>query len=530
MTKPSKVARCLAPLLLAAALLLARPAAADTLRIGMSGPITSLDPHFYNISQNIQAAFHVFDTLTARSPNGRVVPGLATRWTPLGDTVWELKLRPGVRWQDGQNFTADDVAFTLERAKQVPNSLGGFENLLRPIIATEIVDPLTVRLTTRAPVPNLPMDLTSVAIVSAHLGRTATTADYNSGRALVGTGPYRFVAFAPGDRLVLTRNDDWWGPKQPWDGVVIRMIPNIAARTAALLAGDVDIIDSPAAQDLPRLREDPHISVEAVPGSRIAYINPIYLPGEGAAPIAAKDGTPLPATPLRDHRVRQALSLAINREAIAQHVLLGTGAATGQWLPPGAFSYDPTIPVPTFDPAAAKALLTEAGFPDGFRLTLATASDRTPYAVEVAQAVAQMWTRIGVQTAVDAVPYTIYSARAGHQQFQVYFGTLSISSMEAGLLLRSLLMTPDAATGVGTYNWSRYSNPAVDALTAKALATVDDAARETLLVAAVHRVLADQAFLPLYEVQNIWAMRNGITYDARADELTLATGVHSTPP
>ena len=432
-------------------------------------------------------------------------------------------------WQDGQSFTAEDVAFTLERARSVPNSLGGFENLVRPIVRVDVVDPLTLRLVTRNPVPNLPMDLTSVAIVSAHIGRSATTADYNSGRAVVGTGPYRFVSYVPGDRLVLARNDLWWGPKQPWEGVVIRMIPNIAARTAALLAADVDIIDSPSAEDLPRLRSDPGITVVAVPGSRIAYINPIYRPASDAEPVTDKEGKKLAATPLGLLKVRQALSLAINREAIADRVLGGTGVATGQWVPPGSFTYDPAIPVPRFDPAAAKTLLAEAGFPDGFRLTLSTANDRTPYAVEVAQAVAQMWSRVGVQTSVEGMPYTVYSPRGIHQQFQVYFGTLSISSMEAGLLLRSLLMTPDAATGVGTYNWSRYSNPALDALVGRALATVDDQARERLLIEAVHLALSDQALIPLYEFRNIWALRKGFTYDARADELTLAMGVHPAP-
>jgi len=220
--------------------------------------------------------------------------------------------------------------------------------------------------------------------------------------------------------------------------------------------------------------------------------------------------------------VRQALSMAINRQAIVDRLLLGTGTATGQWLPTGSFSSVPDIGVPRFDPAAARALLAEAGYPNGFRMTLTTANDRTPYAVEIVQAIAQMWSRIGVQTTVDAVPFTIYSTRGQRQQVTAYLGSLNNPSMEGSLLLRNLLMTVNSATGAGTFNWSRYSNAELDTLTARALATVDDAQREGLLIQAARLALDDVAFIPLYQFQNLWASRRTIHYDARADELTLA--------
>ncbi len=503
------------------------PASAETLRIGLGAPITALDPHFYNTSPNNVAAFHVFDRLSQRSAEGRVLPALATEWRPTSDTTWEFVLRQGVTWHDGRPFTAEDVAFTLERATNVPNNLGGYESLVRPITKVEILDPHRVRLTTRAPTPNLPGDLSFIAIVSAHAGRNATTADYNAGRASIGTGPYRFVSFAPGDRLVLRRHDGWWGPKQEWDDVVVRMVTNIATRTATLLAGDLDLIESPSATDLPRLRSDSRVTIFAVPGGRIGYVNPIYEPGEGADPITDKDGKPFAQTPLRNLKVRQALSMAINREAIADRVLQGIGVATGQWLPPGSYSYAEDIAVPKFDPVAARALLTEAGYPNGFRITLNTANDRTAYAVEVVQAIAQMWARIGVETAVEGIPFAVYSPRGAKQQFQVYFGSLGNPTMEAGLLLRNLLMTVNPAAGAGTYNWSRYSNAALDTLVSKALSTVDDGEREKLLIQAEHMALNDVAFLPIYQFQNVWAARKGVSYEARADELTLAMGVRS---
>lgn len=512
----------------AAALMFISDATTRPLQIGTSSPVNTLDPHFYSTTPNNSAAFHIFDRLIHRSPVGRVEPGLAVSWRPLSDMVWEFQLRPGVTWHDGRPFTAQDVAFSLERAKGVPNSLGGFENLVRPISGIEVVDPLTLRVTTAAPAPNLPSDLSFIAIVSEHVGRGATTADYNAGRVNIGTGPYKFVSYASGDRLVLARNDAWWGPRPTWETVTLRMISNIGARTASLLAGDLDIIEAPSAADLPRLRQESTIEIHSTSGGRIAYINPIFAPAPNAPPITDRNGSPIEPTPLRSRKVRQALSMAINRQAITERLLMGTGTATGQWLPPGSFSSVPDVGVPVYDPAGARALLTEAGFPDGFRMTLSTANDRTPYATEITQAVAQMWTRIGVQTTVDAVPFTIYSARGSRQQFSAYLGSLNNPSMEAGLLLRNLLMTVDPATGAGTWNWSRYSNPELDNLTRRALATVDDAAREALLIQAARLALEDVAFIPIYQFQNLWAARKGIRYDARADELTLAVGAHIT--
>jgi peptide/nickel transport system substrate-binding protein len=506
----------------AAAICVALPAAAQSLRIGLSSPVNSLDPHFYSITPNNSASFHVFDRLVHRAAEGRVEPGLAVSWRPVSDTQWEFRLRQGVTWHDGQPFTAADVAFSLQRAKSVPGSLGGFENLVRPITAIEVLDPHAIRLTTAAPTPNLPSDLSFIAMLPVHATREATTADFNAGRANIGTGAFRFASYAQGDRLVLARNDSWWGGRPAWEQVTLRMVANIGARTAGLLAGDLDLIEQPSAADLPRLQQDPNVAIHATAGGRIAYINPIFVPGQGAPPITDRNGAAIEPTPLRDRRVRQALSLAINRQAIAERLLMGTGTATGQWLPAGSYSAVPDIGVPQQDLVRARALLTEAGFPEGFRMTLMTANDRTPYATEITQAVAQMWSRIGVQAQVDAVPFTVYSTRGQRQQVAAYFGSLNNPSMEAGLLLRNLLMTVNPAAGTGTFNWSRYSNPELDALAGRALATVDDAARERLLVQAARMALEDVAFIPIYQFQNLWASRRGIRYAARADELTLS--------
>ena len=516
------------PLLLgAAAFAMSLSAAhAEKLTIGLGGSVNSLDPHFYSTTPNNLVAFHMFDRLVDRVADGKLAPGLATAWRSVSPTVWEFTLREGVTWHDGKPFTADDVAFTLKRALDVPNNLGGFAGIIRPITGVEVAGPHLIRLTTKTPIPNLPSDLTRLAVVSRHAGQDATTADYNSGKAAVGTGPFKFSAYTPGERIEFVRNDNWWGKKTDWTSVTLRLIPNVAVRTAALLAGDIDVIDSPSASDLPRLQASDKVKVAEVAGMRVNYVVPMIQPAPDAPAILDKKGAKIEPSPLTNQKVREALSLAINRVGIAERVVLGTATPTGQWLPAGILGHDPKTPVPTYDMQKAKKLLTESGFPDGFKLTLSTANDRTPYSVEVAQALAQMWSRIGVEVAIDAMPFSVYSSRGAKSQFTAYLGSWSNNSMEGTGLLRDLLATRSQQTGWGLYNWAQYSNPALDALTAAAIGEVDEAKREKLVLDAVKLVSGDVSIIPLYHFKNIWATRGTLRYDPRIDELTLAMDVH----
>ncbi|POR45299.1 ABC transporter substrate-binding protein [Bosea psychrotolerans] len=504
----------------------AAPARAEKLTIGLGGSVNSLDPHFYSTTPNNLVAFHIFDRLVDRMADGKLAPGLATAWRATSPTVWEFTLREGVTWHDGKPFTADDVAFTLKRALDVPNNLGGFAGIIRPITGVEVAGPLLIRLTTATPIPNLPSDLTRLAIVSRHAGQDATTADYNSGKAAIGTGPFKFSAYQPGERIELVANDTWWGKKPAWTSVTLRLIPNVAVRTAALLAGDIDVIDQPSASDLPRLQSSDKVKVAEIAGMRVNYVVPMIQPAPDAPAVLDKKGAKIEPSPLTKQKVREALSLAINRAGITERVVLGTATPTGQWLPAGIPGYDAKTPVPAYDVQKAKKLLGEAGFPDGFRLTLSTANDRTPYSVEVAQALAQMWSRIGVEVAIDAMPFSVYSTRGAKSQFSAYLGSWSNNSMEGTGLLRDLLATRSQQTGWGLYNWAQYSNPALDALTTAAISETDEARREKLVLDAVKLVSSDVAIIPLYHFKNIWATRAALRYDPRIDELTLATDVH----
>lgn len=518
--------RRLSRLMLAAAtsLLALSPAAgADPLRIAIGGAFTSMDPHFYNATPNHTVAMHVFDRLIDRSPDTSLRPALAESWEAVSDIEWLIKLRPGVTWHDGEPFTAEDVAFTYTRARNVPNSPGGFGGFLREVASVEVIDDLTLKIVTPNPAPNLPRNLAFVPIISKHVGETATTEDYNAGTAVIGTGAYRFVSYAPGDRVEYARNDDWWGDEQAWETVTIRMIPNPGARVAALLSGDVDVIDTPPSGDLERLRNDSRLSVASTSGMRVMYV--AVNNTESPPAIQGNDGQPLETSPLRDRRVRAALSHAINREGLASRVMQGAAVATGQWLAEGQYSYAPSVEVPAYDVEVARALLAEAGYPEGFAMTLFGPNDRYPNDAATVQALAQMWTRIGIRTTVETLPWSSFSGLTNRAEFPTALLGWGSPTGEAGYLLTNVLHTPDPDIGLGIFNNGRYSNPDLDGLIVTAMSTLDDDERERLLIEAVEQVAEDHAFIPLFMLTNNWATRNTVVIEPRRDERTLATDV-----
>ena len=518
-------------LVLAVVLLMASlPLRAETLRIGLAGRVTSLDPHFFVGPANTTAAMHLFDRLLHRAPDGSLQPWLATTWALVDDSTLELRLRPDARWHDGAPVTADDVAFTIERVRALPNSPGGYAGIVRPIRRVEVTDPLTVRLHTDGPAPNLPGDLALLAIVSRHVGAGAGAEAYNDGRATIGSGPYRLARHLNGEVIELTRNEAWWGSKPEWDRVDLRMAPNAAARTAALLAGDLDVIEFPNPSDMPRLRADPRVAVHAVEGVQAVFLG-MDFSRTGEEPFVTDNaGRPLPANPLRDPRVRHALSLAINRQALAERTLEGMATPTGQWLPPGVFSYAASVTPPRQDLAAARRLLTEAGFPDGFKMTLFGPSDRLPADVATMQAVAQMFTRAGVTTAVEALPFANFVTRAMRQEFPIRLTSWNSPTLEASYLMVNMLLTYDPARGHGSLNTGRYSDQALDALTEQALHTIDPQERERLLIKAVEAVAADMPIIPLYLNLNTWAVRSAIRFEPRLDQRTLAFDMRRATP
>jgi peptide/nickel transport system substrate-binding protein len=505
----------------AGAIAAAMPATAQTLRMAVGAQVTSLDPHYHNISPNNAFAAAIFSNLLEMDPNSRPVAALAVSWRPISEDVWELKLREGVRFHDGTPFTAEDVAFTLDRIPKVQNSPGSFRTYTHAIIGVEVVDPLTVRLRTRGPDPNLPANLSQVPMLSRTIHAGASTEDFNSGRLAIGTGPYRIIGGRSVDRMDLERNETYWGGAEPWQKVEYRIVTNAAARTASLLAGDVDFIDQVPTADLERLRRDSNIRLSEIDSLRLVYFHFDHM-RDGPSPfITDNAGQPLPRNPLSDLRVRQALALAVDRRAIVERVMEGNAAAINQFMPPGAFGHVSELhPPPAADPDAAKRLLAEAGYPEGFRITLHGPNDRYPNDARIVQAVAQMWSRVGVRTAVDVQPFSSFVTRASRQEFSSFLVSWGSSTGEPSAGMRSVLATYDRDRGMGSVNRGRYSNPEFDAILIRAMRELDSEKREGLLQDAMRLAIRDQAIIPTHVQRNVWAMRNGFNHTPRTDERT----------
>jgi peptide/nickel transport system substrate-binding protein len=441
----------------------------------------------------------------------------------VDDHTWEFELRRDVRFHNGNPFTAEDVVASIARVRAV-RSPSSYAPYLQSIEAVEILDPHRIRIRTKAPNPSLLIELSLILIIDKRVGGEAPTEEFNRGAAAVGTGPFRFRSYQPGNRLELERNEAYWGTGSAWSEVVLRVMANNATRVAALLANDLDLIEAVPPSDLPRLRGDSRVRVWEVNGSRLIFIAFQRSTDRSIPQATGPNGETLPTNPMADPRVRQALNLAINRQAIVERVMDGAAVATGQLLPPGSFGYNPEISVPPYDPARARELLHEAGYPNGLRLGLFGPNDRYINDERILQAVAQSWQRIGVQTQVQAVPWTVFLAHPRPQLPAHLQGALNTTG-EASGTLRVILATPDRSTGMGTANRGSYSNPQMDALLRRALTTLDDQQREALLREATRVAMEDVAIMPLFNQKNIWASRAGLVYDGRRDELTLANGL-----
>jgi peptide/nickel transport system substrate-binding protein len=501
----------------------------ETLTIGLASEPTSMDPHYHNLGPNNMVALHIFDRLVGQDENQRLVPGLATSWEAIDDTTWEFKLREGVTFHDGSAFTADDVVCTFERAPNVPDSPSGYGTYITGK-TVEKVDDLTVHIKTAEAYPLMATDVSTIPIISDETGCEATTEEFNQGVAAVGTGPYKFESYTPGASIVMTANEDYWGGAPEFDRVEFRPITSDPSRVAALLAGDVDMIDGVPTTDIETLEARDDVELAQGVSNRVIYLHMDQF-REDSPFVTAKGGGDI-TNPLLDPRVRRAISKAIDRDAIVERVMEGVAIPAGQLLPEGFFGVSDALSPEPYDPEGAKALLEEAGYGDGFALTIHGPNDRYINDAIIAEAVAQMLTRIGIEASVETMPRSVYFSRAssggegGEPEFSLFLVGWGAGSGEASSPLKSLIMTPDEEKGYGASNRGRHSDPEVDALVEEALRTNDDDARAQLLAQATEKAIGEnQAIIPTHFQVNTWATRDGLSYTPRTDEYTLATGV-----
>jgi peptide/nickel transport system substrate-binding protein len=503
-------------------------AAAQTLTIGIRSGPESMDPHFTALSPNIEAVKHIFDALVQFDDKLQLKPGLAESWSPVSSDTWEFRLRRGVKFHDGSDFTAEDVKFSFDRIPQItgPNPVTVYTRRVREV---RIVDPYTVQIVTDGPAPTLPNDLVRVLIVShnaaAGLAKDTASAAFNSGKAAIGTGPYRLVSWTPRDELVLERFDGYWGGRQPWQRVVRKELPNDAARLAQLLAGQVDMISRVPTSDMATLGRDGRITV-ATQDTIFVFLFDFDL-REQSPQISARDGSKLGTNPFRDPRVREAIDLAIDRQALAEISMEGMGAVATQITSSGTFGYNPSLKPPVPDLARARQLLADAGFPNGFRFTLSFTIDRLPGDREVGTAIVQMLARIGIDAQANGLPVALLFSQRPRGDLSATMTGWGTTTGEAYYTYSAIAHSNDAKTRLGAFNWRDYRNPEVDRLVEAAGSELDSAKRDALLQQAAAVFTADRATLPLVTIKSAWALwRDRVKLlRMRVDEETLAMDI-----
>ena len=311
--------------------------------MGLAAEASAMDPHFHNLGPNHSMTKHIFDRIVDQDENQRLKPMLAASWRPIDETTWEFKLRSGVKFSDGSDFTANDVIYTYCRIPKVENSPSSMAINVRAIVAMTAPDPLTLHIKTASPHPLLPNEISNLGILSAKLnGAGAVTFDrqeckgvgtfpkteaFNAGQAAIGTGPYKLARFTKGDRLILERNDAYWGEKPAWQRIIFRPITSAGPRVAALLSGDVDLIENVPIQDLNRVKQNADFKVVQGLSNRVIYLHFNYL--DDTPPGVDAGGK----NPFRDKRVRAAISKAIDRDAIVARIMGGVAVPAGELLP-----------------------------------------------------------------------------------------------------------------------------------------------------------------------------------------------------
>ncbi|MGS1105000.1 ABC transporter substrate-binding protein [Achromobacter anxifer] len=509
--------------------------AAGVLRIGLSSEPTSMDPHYHQATPNDAMTSHMFETLVGQDAKMNLIPRLATAWKPVDDTTWEFTLREGVKFSNGQPFTPQDVLFTFCRVVNNEQSISSsYPAIVQKFADVQVRDGNTLVIKTRQPYPLLPNDLTRMGMlwngIAEHgaitfdlknkcgvTGAWPTVADFNTGRSVIGTGAYTLKSYVKGTAIELTRNDAYWGEKPAWKDVKLVPVPAAGPRLTGLLAGDFDLIENPAARDVKRISETPGFGHVITPSVRVVYFQPDVArsPSPG---VKAADGK----NPLQDARVRRAMSLAIDRKTIAARIMDGAATPANQFLPDGMFGTLPNPPELKYDPAAAKKLLAEAGYPDGFELVVSSTNDRYINDAQISQAVAQYLSRVGIKTTVDTMTRSVYFPKRAKREFSFAMGGWSSETGEASSFLQYWVSAFDKEHGLGTSNYGGYDNPEFDRVFKRALVTVDPAAREKLLQESLTLALADLPSIPLHFESSIWAFRKGLTYEGRADQYTLA--------
>ena len=507
---------------LAAALLAlgtAAPAQAQTLRWASQGDLQTMDPDSRNESLTNSLNGQVYETLTGRDRQLAIVPMLATEWQQTGPLQWRMKLRPNVRFHDGTPFGADDVVFSVRRAQATSSDIKVYASAMGE---PKKLDELTVEFNLKEVDPIFLQHANAVFIMSkAWCEKNGATRpqDFNGGEQSYaamhanGTGPFMLVSRQPDVKTVYRRNPNWWGRFEGnVQDVVYTPIKSNATRVAALISGELDVVLDPPPADTPRLRNTAGVKIVDGPENRIIFV------GMDQGRDELLYGSVKGRNPFKDQRVRQALYQAVDEESIKTRLMRGQAAPTGATMvsPLGSYN-DPALEkrLP-FDLAAAKKLMTAAGYPQGFEVTLDCPNDRYVNDEEICKTLASMWARLGLKVRINAMPRSVYFAKLGRLDTSMYMLGWGGSVTDAETTLTPIYRTR-APGGIGDFNYGQVNNPKLDQLAAASSREADPVRREALIKAAIKEHNDQVHHIPLHRQFIPWAMRANVEVVHRAD-------------
>jgi peptide/nickel transport system substrate-binding protein len=498
--------------------LAALPGGAATFRWANDGDVNAMDPATRQETVQLSFLSNIYEPLARRNRALALEPALATSWDQTSPTVWRFHLRPGVRWQDGSPFTAEDVVFTLKRI-QSPNS--SMRALMSPVKEARRLDDLTVEFETLVPDPILPQEQTNLLIMSkawceSHNAAEPVTIGKEDNYALhnaMGTGPFKLVSREPDRKTVVEKNPLWWDkPEHNLDQVEFDVIGSAATRVAALLSGDVDMIYSVPPQDIARIKQTSGLKVLETPELRTIYLG--FAQSRDELPSSDVKGK----NPFKDVRVREAVALAVDETAITSRVMLGLGHPTWEMWGPGVNGYDAALDVrPKADPAKAKQRLAEAGYPNGFRVGLDCPNDRYVMDEQICTAMVSMLARVGIKVDLNAQTKSKFFNKILAPNYNTDFFMVgwTPATYDAHNVLYTLLGTRDGKRG--EVNIGGYSNPTLDLLIEKIGVETGQAERNAMIGQSIEILQKDVATVPLHQQVIVWAAKQNIELAQPAD-------------
>jgi len=494
---------------LATVALLCSAVNAKTLTVGVASDAGSMDPYAHNETATNSILSNIFDALIAFDKDIKTHPALAVSWTNPEPTVWLMKLREDVKFHNGSAFNADDVIFSFDRVKNWDKS--GFKGKVSMIDSVTKIDDYTVKIVTLKPYPILLRKLTYISILDKET--LEGKSDQWIGLNPVGTGPYKITSWSKGDHLKLDANLDYWQGLGVYDKVVFKPLSNNATRVAAMLSNAVDIIDRVPVVDVNRIKNNDKLNFFVQPGLRLIYLQ-MDQDRDKSPYIKSHDGK----NPLKDVRVRRALYYGINEDAIVKFIMKGFAKPAAQLSPEAVFGYDPSIKRVEYNPEKAKALLAEAGYPDGFEIVLDSPNNRYINDSQIAQAVASSLAKIGIKVKVNATPKSTFFKETGKLNTSFFLIGWASSDGDASSILDGVVHTHDADKGYGRYNRGRFSSPKADKLLEESAGIMDPKARLKVLQEAQRIALVDeQCFIPLHYQVDIYASNKKVKFEPRTD-------------